>query len=275
MILPLIIQRRLNRSKPPLKLYWWRYRYPEKLNFGDELTPIIIARLWGRTCVWSDIKECELAGTGSIIEQIEHHAGDHPIKIWGSGFIKEGQVNTMPNLDFYAIRGPLSLERITSKRVVALGDPGLLANKVFKPSSHVTYEIGIVAHYIDVDHPAIEKIKRNPRCKLIDPLLSPEQVIQEITACRFILSSSLHGLIMADSFGIPNYWMPLSDKVAGGNYKFKDYYASTKRELRSVQPEVLEDEEVVKGLIRQYRKVPNLKKLQRGLIKSFPYQVNF
>jgi len=35
----------------------------------------------------------------------------------------------------------------------------------------------------------------------------------------------MYGLIAADSLGIPNFRMVLSDKIIGGDYKYNDYYS--------------------------------------------------
>lgn len=275
MHVPLRIQRQLNKNKPPIKLYWYRYRYPEKLNFGDEITPYIIDKLWGRSCEWSEPEECELAGAGSIIHILQRKAKGNRIKIWGSGFISGGANDHLDNLDFYAVRGYNTLGRITPKRKVILGDPGLLANRVFSKSNKVTYKVGIVAHYIDADNPLLDQVMRNPKYKIINPLDTPQRVAKEITACEMILSSSLHGLIFADSFSIPNYWMPLSGKVAGGDYKFKDYYSSTERELVQKSITIIGSDEEITKAITAYEPVRNLKNLQTDLIYSFPYRMNF
>ncbi len=49
------------------------------------------------------------------------------------------------------------------------------------------------------------------------------EVCAEISACARILSSSLHGLVVADSYGIPNARLVLSNQIIGGDFKFRDY----------------------------------------------------
>ena len=246
-------------------------RISGKENFGDMITPFIIEKIFGYKTEWTPVKRCDLACVGSILELIQDHSGDKKIKIWGCGFIKDGPKNEKENLDFYAVRGPSTLGRITQKRHVALGDPGILANRVFRRAPRVTHKVGVVAHYVDLDSPELKKIKGNKAYKIINPLQSPQKVAEEITSCEVVFSSSLHGLIFADSFGIPNFWLPLSDKVLGGAYKFDDYYKATGRELVKMPVTVLEDAESIRNAVNMYKPVDNLKKLQRDLINSFPF----
>jgi pyruvyltransferase len=71
-------------------------------------------------------------------------------------------------------------------------------------------------------------------------------VLTEIAQCRCILSSSLHGLIAADSFHIPNLHIVFSDRPLGDGYKFDDYYSAygvqhSPRDLRvSAAPAIAE-----------------------------------
>jgi hypothetical protein len=275
MHLPLLLQRRLNKGKPAIKTYWWRYRYPEKMNFGDEITQHIVRKLWGLECEWSEPDECEFVATGSILHILQDIEPKEQVKVWGSGFIKDGPPNKNRQLNFYAVRGPLTATR-TGKSGVTLGDPGILANLVFQPSNAKRYKVGIVAHYVDAEAQILENIRDREGYLVIDPLQEPHKVAQDITACEYVLSSSLHGLIFADSFGIPNNWMPLSEDVVGGSYKFEDYYRATNRPLKKVEAaSILSNSSAIEEAVVAYESIPNIKKLQKELIKSFPYQINF
>ncbi len=132
-----------------------------------------------------------------------------------------------------ATRGALSLERlkkidkVSFDKNLVLIDPGLMASIIYKWKNTKKYNVGIIPHYIDKNSEALSNIKLSKYThKLIDIQDTAKNVCREISECDFILSSSLHGLIFADSYNIPNFHIVLSDKVAGGDYKFKDYYSA-------------------------------------------------
>lgn len=47
---------------------------------------------------------------------------------------------------------------------------------------------------------------------------------REISKCKFIYSSSLHGLIFAHSLGVPAKHLEINPLSSRNNFKFKDYY---------------------------------------------------
>ena len=86
--------------------------------------------------------------------------------------------------------------------------------------------MGIVCHYLDQTSELMQNITlQQLSFKIIDVTSSTEAFVKEVADCKFILSSAMHGLICADSLGIPNKHIVLSDNVLGGEYKFRDYYS--------------------------------------------------
>lgn len=53
------------------------------------------------------------------------------------------------------------------------------------------------------------------------------EILKQIAQCEMIVSSALHGLIVADSFGIPNIRLVATDTMRiAQNFKFLDYYSA-------------------------------------------------
>jgi pyruvyltransferase len=48
----------------------------------------------------------------------------------------------------------------------------------------------------------------------------------EFLECKKVVSSSLHGIIIAHTYGIPAVWQPFSDGVFGDDIKYQDYFES-------------------------------------------------
>lgn len=124
------------------------------------------------------------------------------------------------------------------------GDPALLTSLFVPCKRSVRYKVGIVPHVDDRNNPIIQELYyKYPKDVLIidmgnygDWKRIPEQVCQ----CECIISSSLHGLIVADSYNVPNLWIQLSDKVGGNGFKFRDYMLSVKRD-KNTNPIVIKN----------------------------------
>jgi pyruvyltransferase len=103
------------------------------------------------------------------------------------------------------------------------GDPALLAPLVYNPDVEIKHEVGVVLRWSEKSW---LKVKPGKGVKLIDLGTSDvEGVIDQIKSCKKIITSSLHGLIIADTYGIPNAWLS-SSTPKGGEFKFYDYFLS-------------------------------------------------
>jgi len=260
---------RVNVLKKPVRV--WFFREPGFLNFGDELTTDIIERLFNKKCELVNIDDADLYAVGSIVEIIDREKSKKSY-VWGSGFISEGGSVVNDSIIFKATRGYLSRRALPEKyHQIAVGDPGLLSNLIYKNLSAPTDCIGIVPHYNDSNSKILDRAKNDKRYKVISVRDTPENVVRQLTSCRIVLSSSLHGLIVADSFGIPNMHLRLSDKLAGGDYKFKDYYSSIDKDYEQFNKDDLYDERKIEALVDAYMPVAELDKIQQSLIRSFPF----
>ncbi|MCL2618978.1 MAG: glycosyltransferase [Defluviitaleaceae bacterium] len=247
-----------------IKLWWFRFEDASKRNFGDELTTIIIERLFGLGCVYASAEECELIGIGSILHRFDKR--DREIAVWGSGRMMPGAAVQGKRLNFLAVRGLLTRGKVPGGGGLPMGDPGLLVNLAFAPGAK-TDKIGVVPHFADFNAPEIEALRSDARFMVINPLDAPDKVIAEIASCAGILSSSLHGLITADSFGIPNRRIRLSDRTDNGDYKFNDYASGAGKSLQHLSLAEIETQRP-QDLADGYEPVANLEGTQAALIHS-------
>jgi pyruvyltransferase len=86
-----------------------------------------------------------------------------------------------------------------------------------------------------------------------------------------VLSSSLHGLVIADSLRIPNQWAKLSTLIIGDDYKFVDYYScfgiENPEPIMPNDPKALGSEAA--RIVRRYER-PGIEDVIGRLIESFP-----
>ena len=54
-----------------------------------------------------------------------------------------------------------------------------------------------------------------------------ETVVRQIAAAQVCVSSSLHGIIVAQAYGVPWVWLRVSDRIISGDrYKFEDFFTT-------------------------------------------------
>lgn len=158
-----------------------------------------------------------------------------PLYILGSGIRTENDyINKKNKMKIYSVRGPMTKEHLEKYNFIVpeiFGDPALLLPQFYSPQTVelCKNKIGIIGHLTN-----FHKYNNLPdEYILINPTWNWEKVISYITSCKLILSSSLHGLIMADAYKIPNIWLN-EYKLNEGEFKFKDYFKSQNREIEYI-----------------------------------------
>jgi pyruvyltransferase len=191
-------------------------------NWGDHINPYIIEKMTGKTVIQSTFGWTEhLLAVGSVLRNANRNS-----IVWGSGFISSTSKPRAKPKKIAAVRGPLTGQRLTDLGYTnpqVYGDPALLMPRFYNPQVAKEHKVGLVAHYAEKDDAVVEyliSLGLHP----VDIQLPVEPFIDELCKCETIVSSSMHGLIAADAYGIPNRWLRLSDKLVGGEFKFQDYY---------------------------------------------------
>jgi len=200
-----------------------RIRYFDSVaNWGDHINPYIIEKMTGKTILQSTFGWTEhLLAVGSILR----NANSNSI-VWRSGFISKTSKFRGTPKKIAAVRGPLTGQRLTElgyENPQVYGDPALLMPRFYNPKIEKQHKIGLVAHYAEKNDAIVEHLA-SLGIYLVDIQLPVEEFVDELCKCETIISSSMHGLIAADAYGIPNRWLMLSDKLVGGEFKFHDYY---------------------------------------------------
>ncbi|EAJ2878827.1 polysaccharide pyruvyl transferase family protein [Campylobacter coli] len=223
--------------------------YQEEYNLGDMLNLGICQKLFQlnvRTLHLSKYNYFDIVMIGSLLQhlicsepslrhRIKYYVNKkikNPIHIWGSGFLNNalGYEILKRDLKIHALRGKKTrerLENIIGKKLdnVVLADPGILADKIVNKSFTKKYSIGIIPHYMELNYEIFSQMLQVfPNSVLINVQDPYEKNLEKIYQCNVILSSALHGLIIADGMHIPNLRMIVSDRI--DSYKFDDYYSA-------------------------------------------------
>jgi hypothetical protein len=264
----------INRSE--ISIFWHR-----SINFGDVLSKYIGEKLSKKhtTIPSNPEKEYHYMVTGSLLSLTTSKS-----ILWGVGIASlKDEIRSLPHA-VPMVRGKYSkqlLEKYGIDGPITLGDPGYIMSRLYAPQ-HVrkSYKLGVIPHWVDYDL-ACHIFSENRDIKVINLLNENiEEVIDDILSCMKCISSSLHGLIVSHSYGIPCLHVEFTDSILrtglkkyniqGDGIKFLDYFSSV--DIQEYRPHIIDK---VRPLDSLYQEIPsdigNLAQIEH-ILSSCPFK---
>lgn len=242
----------------------------EMHNLGDELSAVVVEYMLQKKGLSLDSpvrKTRHLYAIGSIL-----FFGYQDATVWGSGLLTEpswvrcfarGRLFRM--LDIRCVRGPRTakvMRKAGFQCPDVYGDPGCLMPLIYTPAVEKRLEYVVIPH-----HSKEEELRKILPAENIVSMATADYkaVIDQICSAKKVISSSLHGIILAEAYGVPAIFY--QDRPASFSYKYADWYESTGRTQWPVTSDLRE------AIAMDVDFVPDLSKMQRDLMESFPYDL--
>lgn len=227
-------------------------------NVGDNISPVLVkyaAEYYNIDINKTVSKTKHLFAVGSIIT-----AGAQDCTVWGSGLLNTSILNRLDKreIDFRAVRGPVSRAILMDRGFQVpevYGDPALLTPKFYNPQVDKKYKVSLITHMNETKNSLPDKIHQ------INIVTDDyKEFVREIKSSELVISSSLHGIIFAEAYGVPAILLkPKTDML-----KYFDYYFSTNRMSFPIANSI-EEALTVKPL-----DIPDLSQMQEKLLDAFP-----
>jgi pyruvyltransferase len=250
----------MNRAKDKkVNLNYWL----ESSNLGDALSPIIVDYMLSLKGLSQSkkVSECRhLYAVGSILT-----AGIQDCTVWGSGILNASLTYRLMNrkFDVRAVRGPITkiiLMDYGYDVPQIFGDPAVLLPEIYNPLNiKKRYKYGLVLHK-DQQVGLIT----DAEILIIDICtIDYHDFVDKICSVETVISSSLHGIIIAESYGVKAVLLsPLCDML-----KYYDWYYSTNRYSFPIANTIDEGKNITPI------ELPLLDEMRSKLKKAFPYDI--
>ena len=198
-------------------------------NFGDLLGPVIVDRMLASRGIADGIadgaapRSARLLAVGSILQYAR--TGDI---VWGSGINGKipADAHDFASLDVRAVRGPKTRDVLAGRGIDApevYGDPALLLAdldpRLREWAAEPRHEVTVVPNLHDLGRMRFRRAVQSPKAAV-------DTVLRRIAQSRLVVGSSLHGIVIAESLGIP---ARLVRSAHENTFKYDDYYAATGR----------------------------------------------
>lgn len=212
-----------------LPLFYWQEE--PFVNFGDHLSLKLVERIVDGPVAFYQRKTPNSKKKLLAIGSIFYFALDNDV-VWGSG-INGKRLNkrdyAFTQLDIRAVRGPLTRQYIEENFNIECpeiyGDPALLVPYFFpefQKKENPSLDYTIIPHYSEQ--------KLFPKAQYPNVIYSTDpwdKILEKILDSKFVISTSLHGIIVAEAYGIPARLLRFTEIEP--LFKFVDYYLGTNR----------------------------------------------
>ncbi len=200
-------------------------------NFGDAVSKRFWKEITTKT-ITNDTNNSHYVTIGSVLHFIKHNS-----IVFGAGFISETSKLPVRPASIISVRGPLTREKLITSGIQCppnYGDPLILMPCIYNISTTINDNIvGIIPHYVDKNNTNMLELKKDLEknryiVKVIDIEVGDNygKLINDINSCKYIISSSLHGVIMGIVYKKNTCFLEFSNKVIGGHFKFNDFFKS-------------------------------------------------
>jgi hypothetical protein len=215
------------------------------LNIGDALSPVMVALLSGM-----DVRRVPFQSQSirmACVGTIGHGLSGGQVFFWGTGASTWSNPSAPPDMrkifeisadsrfTVAATRGPFSENILTGGQrgsIGVYGDPVWLLPRFYRPEIKKRWKLGVIVHLSEL-------CDRETEAHVLDSLVRyriPEELrgditlintvspigashirekLDQILACERIVSTSLHGMVFAESYGIPCLHFPTGGGVCG------------------------------------------------------------
>ncbi len=238
-----------------LKLFWWsptrsaRLAWPEVRgggltwlrvaraggvpgqNFGDELSPLMVAHATGRRVRWAPPGRADLVAIGSVLEL--QLAASSTCMVWGTGLRAPWPASARrPDSGrFLAVRGPMTRNELgLSSTACPVGDPGLLVPRLLVGGTLARHGTTLLPHFrVWASRKGRKQIEavRAHGVSTLSPANRPLEVADALRRSDLVLTSSLHGLITCHALGIPVIRASFGNAVdEDAEFKYQDHAMS-------------------------------------------------
>jgi hypothetical protein len=237
-------------------------------NLGDALSAVLVGAIAGLKVTRRNFDDTgeRLVSVGTI-----GHAQRHgTVHLWGTALDPKrnafdaalGRFAVPPDTRFvvHAVRGRYTAAYLREQGIAvpeAYGDPvWFLPRLVATPEVEKRWDLGVIVHITELEAPLPDAavIAAYRRYRIAPSLADSVRIINtytgpgladlmakvdEIRACRRIASTSFHGLVIPEAFGIPCVWFSMhagesliadiDDEEVAMDHRVRDWYSGTSK----------------------------------------------